>query len=75
MVYWPPFRGFDDEVPRKQRMRYAGPFKVISVPSQQVVELEGLPQRMPKYINLEYIHLYKRDTERWKELLRNPFKR
>ena len=30
---------------------------------ENVVELKGLPERMPKVINTEYVHLYKRDDD------------
>ena len=48
---------------RKQRLRYIGPFKAIKIINDNVVKLEGLPERMPKIINAECIHLYKRDDD------------
>ena len=72
LVYWPPFRSYTDVV-RKQRLRYIGPFKVTKMINDNVVELEGLPERMPKIINAEYIHLYKRDDdERLADLRQSP---
>ena len=62
LVYWPPFRPYAD-VARKHRLRYIGPFRVTNVPNANVVELLGLPERMPRTINTEYIHLYNRDTD------------
>ena len=72
LVYWPPFRSYTDVV-RKQRLRYIGPFKVLRVVNDNAVVLEGLPERMPKTINTEYIHLYKRDDdERLANLRQSP---
>ena len=62
LVYWPPFRAYA-ELERKHRLRYIGPFTVIKMIGENAVELKGLPGRMPKAINLEYIHPYKRDED------------
>ena len=48
---------------RKHRLRYIGPFTVIKAIGENAVELKGLPERMPKAINLQYIHPYKRDDD------------
>ena len=60
LVHWPSFRPYAD-LYRKQRLRYVGPFKVKKMIGANVVELEGLPARMPTTINTEYIHPYRRD--------------
>ena len=62
LVYWPPFRAYTD-IARKHRLRYIGPFEVVRMIGENAVELNGLPERMPKVINTEYIHLYKRDDD------------
>ena len=70
LVYWIPFRAYNEEL-RKHRLRYIGPFTVRSVPNEDVVELEGLPARMPRNINVQYVHLYRRDDAAWKAALRD----
>ena len=70
LVYWVPFRPYNEEL-RKHRLRYIGPFKVCGTPTADVVELEGLPERMPRKINVQYIHPYRRDAEGWKTQLRD----
>ena len=62
LVYWPPFRAYAD-IERKHRLRYIGPFRVVRVVGNNAVELEGLPGRMPRVLNTEYVHLYKRDND------------
>ena len=62
LVYWPPFRAYSDES-RKHRLRYVGPFVVARVLGMNACELEGLPSRMPKEINVEYLHPYRRDAD------------
>ena len=59
LVYWEPFGAYTQQ-PRKQRFRYQGPFKVKEVRAPHCVGLEGLPEKMPLMINVEYIHLFKR---------------
>ena len=72
LVYWPPFRAYAD-LARKHRMRYIGPFTVTRVVGDNAVELKGLPDRMPKVLNTEYVHLYKRDDDpRLAELRQSP---
>ena len=72
LVYWPPFRAYAD-LARKHRMRYIGPFAVTRVVGDNAVELKGLPDRMPKVLNTEYVHLYKRDDDpRLAELRQSP---
>ena len=72
LVYWPPFRTYTDVV-RKQRLRYIGPFKVVTMIGDNAVELEGLPEWMPRIIKTEYIHLYKRDEDvRLADLRQSP---
>ena len=70
LVYWVPFRAYNEEA-RKHRLRYVGPFTVTSVPSQGVVELDGLPERMPRLINTQYVHRYLRDVDPQLASLRN----
>ena len=70
LVYWIPFRAYNEEL-RKHRLRYIGPFTVRSVPNEDVVELEGLPARMPRNINVQYVHLYRRNDAAWKAALRD----
>ena len=62
LVYWPPFRAYSDEA-RKHRLRYVGPYRVKKVVGPSVVELEGLPAKMPSAINVEYLHPYTRDAD------------
>ena len=62
LVYWPPFRAYSEEA-RKHRLRYVGPYRVRKVVGPCVVELEGLPAKMPAAINVEYLHLYRRDSD------------
>ena len=62
LVYWPPFRAYSDEA-RKHRLRYVGPYQVKKVVGPSVVELEGLPAKMPSAINVEYLHPYMRDVD------------
>ena len=69
LVYWPPFRAYTD-IARKHRLRYIGPFVVVKMIGDNAVELRGLPDRMPKVINTEYIHPYKRDEDQRLTLLR-----
>ena len=57
LVYWPPFRAYSDEA-RKHRLRYVGPYRIKKVVGPSVVELEGLPVRMPVVINVEYLYPY-----------------
>ena len=72
LVYWPPFRAYAD-LARKHRMRYIGPFTVTRVVGDNAVELKGLPDRMPKVLNTEYVHLYKcNDNPRLAELRQSP---
>ena len=59
LVYWEPFNTYSTK-PRKQRFRYEGPFRVAEVKHPHCVTLEGLPERMPATINVEYIHLFRR---------------
>ena len=59
LVYWEPFLTYST-IPRKQRFRYEGPFRVVAVKPPHCVQLEGLPERMPTTINVEYVHLYRR---------------
>ena len=59
LVYWEPFQIYSTK-PRKQRYRYEGPFTVTEVKPPHCVRLEGLPERMPTMINVEYVHLFKR---------------
>ena len=61
LMYWPPFETYSDR-PRKHRFRYEGPFMVKTVISPHCVSLEGLPERMPTTINVEYLHLYRRTS-------------
>ena len=69
---WPLFRAYAD-LARKHRMRYIGPFTVTRVVGDNAVELKGLPDRMPKVLNTEYVHLYKRDDDpRLAELRQSP---
>ena len=58
LVYWPPFETYNI-IPRKHRFRYEGPFTVTNVFHPHCVQLDGLPPKMPRTINVEYIHLYK----------------
>ena len=62
LVYWVPFRAYSKEA-HKHRLRYVGLFTVVSVPSPGVVELSGLPERMPKRINTQYVHRYLQDDD------------
>ena len=62
LVYWPLFRAYAD-IERKHRLRYIGPFRVVRVVGDNAVELDGLPGRMPRVLNTEYVHLYKRDSD------------
>ena len=72
LVYWPPFRAYTD-IARKHRMRYIGPFTVVRMIEDNAVELEGLPERMPRVINTEYVHPYKRDDdEQLRQLRQSP---
>ena len=59
LMYWPPFDTYSTR-PRKQRLRYEGPFIIQKVISPYYIVLEGLPERMPTTINVEYLHLYRR---------------
>ena len=70
LVYWVPFRAYNEEL-RKHRLRYIGPFKVVHVPSPDVLELDGLPAKMPRRINVQFVHLYRKDAEIWKTTLRD----
>ena len=70
LVYWVPFRPYNEEL-RKHRLRYIGPFRVTRMMMPDVVELEGLPAKMPKGINVQYVHPYRRDAEAWKARLRD----
>ena len=70
LVYWEPFLTYSTQ-PRKQRLRYQGPFRVIEVKHPHCVRLEGLPERMPDLINVEYVHLYKRSQQLELTTLRN----
>ena len=51
MLYWLPFRAFHDGY-RKHKLRYVGPFRVRKVIQSDVLELEGLPEKMPSQINV-----------------------
>ena len=62
LVYWPPFRAYA-EIERKHRLRYIGPFKVVRPVGDNAVELDGLPGKMPRVLNAEYVHLYRRDHD------------
>ena len=68
-MYWPPFRAYA-ELERKHRLRYIGPFTVIGMIGENAVNLKGLPGRMPKAINLEYVHPYKKDEDTRLTMLR-----
>ena len=69
LLYWVPFRTFN-EGHKKHHTRYVGPFTVKRVVQPDVLELEGLPGRMPTHINVQYIHPYKRDANPQIEQLR-----
>ena len=62
LLYWVPFRAFS-EGHKKHHTRYVGPYKVKRVVQPDVLELEGLPGRMPTHINIQYIHPYRRDDD------------
>ena len=59
LMYWEPFSAYTTQ-PRKQRFKYQGPFTVVEVKPPHCVRLEGLPEKMPTMINVEYVHLYHR---------------
>ena len=61
LIYWEPFISYSTK-PRKQRFRYEGPFTIVEVKAPHCVILDGLPERMPKTINVEYVHLFRRAT-------------
>ena len=61
LVYWEPFGAYTNQL-RKQRFKYQGPFVITEVKPPHCVRLDGLPERMPDMINVEYVHLYKRTT-------------
>ena len=61
LVYWEPFSSYST-IPRKQRFRYQGPFRVVEVKPPHCVRLQGLPDKMPSTINVEYIHLFRRSA-------------
>ena len=69
LVYWEPFLTYSTQ-PRKQRLRYQGPFEVLEVKHPHCVRLKGLPEKMPDLINVEYVHLYKRSHEPELKMLR-----
>ena len=62
MLYWLPFRSFHEGY-RKHKLRYVGPYQVKRVIQPDVLELEGLPEKMPKQINVQYLHPYHRDSD------------
>ena len=62
LVYWEPFLTYSTQ-PRKQRFRYQGPFIITEVKHPHCVRLDGLPDKMPDMINVEYVHLFKRSRE------------
>ena len=62
MLYWLPFRSFHEGY-KKHKLRYVGPYRVSKVVQTDVLELEGLPERMPKQINVQYLHPYHRDDD------------
>ena len=70
LMHWPSFRPYSD-IFRKHRLRYVGPFRVVKAIGANAVELEGLPERMPKVINAEYLHKYVKDTSPVLESLRS----
>ena len=51
LLYWPPFRAFNEEY-KKHHVWYVGPFTVKRVVQSDVLELEGLPGRMASHINI-----------------------
>ena len=71
LMYWPPFRAYNEEA-RKHCLRYVGPFRVQKVVGPCVVELEGLPAKMPAAINVEYLHPYRHDGDDRLAALRSP---
>ena len=62
LLYWVPFRAFN-EGHKKHHTRYVGPYKIKRVVQPDVLELEGLPGRMPSHVNIQYIHPYRRDAD------------
>ena len=70
LLYWVPFRTFN-EGHKKHHTRYVGPFTVKRVIQPDVLELNGLPGRMPTHINIQYIHPYRRDKNPQLEQLRH----
>ena len=60
LVYWSPFRAYID-IERKYHLRNIGLFKVVRIIGDNTVELDGLPGKMPRVLNTEYVHLYRRD--------------
>ena len=62
LVYWEPFMTYSPQ-PRKHRFRYQEPFTVKEVKHPHCVRLEGLPDKMPDMINVEYVHLFRRSCE------------
>ena len=62
LLYWVPFRAFQ-EGHKKHHTRYVGPFTVRRVVQPDVLELDGLPGRMPSHVNIRYIHPYKEDSD------------
>ena len=70
LMHWPLFRLYAD-VFRKHRLRYVGPFTVVKIVGENAVELEGLPERMPKVINTEYLHPYIQDDSSMLHTLRH----
>ena len=73
LMYWPPFQTYT-KLPRKQRLRYEGPFTITDIISRHCVKLDGLPYKMPQVINVEYLHLYKRTPHKALQRLRQPYR-
>ena len=62
MLYWLPFRSFHEGY-KKHKLRYVGPYRVRRVVRTDVLELDSLPEKMPKQINIQYLHPYRRDSD------------
>ena len=62
LLYWVQFRAFN-EGHKKHHPRYVGPYTVKRVVQPDVLELDGLPGRMPSHINIQYIYPYRRDVD------------
>ena len=70
LMYWPPFQTYS-KTPRKQRLRYEGPFTIIDVISLHCVRLDGLGSHMPPTINIEYLHHYHKTQHETLQRLRH----